>query len=73
MARLQKHAGVADDEFQNILKSHVLSPELMYADDFESFFSDRKEKILQRIEGAMNKSIPRGAVEIEEGAYIDEV
>ena len=69
LARLQKHAGVAEDEFQNILKYRVLSPELMYANDYESFFW---EKILQRIEGAMNKSIPRGAVEIEEGAYIDE-
>ncbi len=72
LVRLQKHAGVTDDEFQNILKSHVLSPEFMYADDFENFFSDRKEKILQRIEKAMNKSIPREAMEVEEGVYVGE-
>ena len=72
LVRLQKHAEVSDDEFQNILKSHVLSPELLYADDFECFFIDRKEKILQRIEKAMNKSIPREAIQTEEGVYMDE-
>jgi hypothetical protein len=72
LARLQKHAGVDDEEFHNILKSHVLLPELLYADDFHNFFSDRKEKILQRIENAMNKPIPRGALYVEEGVYIGE-
>jgi hypothetical protein len=72
LVRLQKHAGVNDEEFQDILRSHVLSPEFLYTDDFENFFSDRKEKILQRIEKAMDKPIPRDAVQAEEGVYIDE-
>lgn len=72
LARIQKHAGVDDEEFQCILESHVLSPELMYADNFVQFFSDRKEKILLRIERAMNKTIPREAIQVEEGVYIDE-
>ena len=72
LVRLQKHAGVSDEEFQNILKTHVLSPEFLYTDDFENFFGDRKEKILQRIEKAMDKPIPRDAVQAEEGVYIDE-
>ena len=46
----------------------------MHADDFINFFSDRKEKILQRIEKAMNKAIPRDVLQIEEGVYIaDEI
>jgi len=52
LVRLQKHAGVSDEEFQDILKSHVLSPEFLYADDFVSFFDGRKARILQRIEKA---------------------
>lgn len=72
LARIQKHAEVNDEEFHNILKSHVLSPEFMYADDFVNFFNDRKEKILQRIEKAMNKPIPRGTIHLEEGVYVDE-
>ncbi len=71
LERIQKHAGIKDNEFQEILKSHVLSPEFLYADDFKSFFNDRKERILQRIEDAMNKDIPRGEVEVEEGVFID--
>ena len=72
LLRIQKHAGVSDDEFQNILKSHVLLPEFLYADDFENFFIDRKERILQRIEKAMKKSIPREAIQAEEGIYLGE-
>lgn len=72
LKRIQKHAGVSDEEFHNILKSHVLSPEFLYADDFEKFFSDRKEQILQRIEKAMNKHIPREEIQAEEGIYISE-
>ena len=43
----------------------------LYSDDFRSFFNDRKERILQKIEEAMNKNIPRGEVEVEEGVFID--
>ena len=72
LKRIQKHAGVSDGEFQDILKSHVLSYEFLYTDDFEKFFNDRKEKILQRIEKAMNKPIPREALQLEEGVYISD-
>ena len=71
LARIQKHAGIKDDEFQEILKSHVLSPEFLYTDDFRSFFNDRKERVLQKIEEAINKHIPRGEIEVEEGVFID--
>ena len=71
LARIKKHAGVNDEEFLEILKSHVLNPEYLYKDDFIGFFNDRKEQILQRIERAMNKKIPRGEVLGEEGVFID--
>lgn len=70
--RIQKHAGVSNEEFIDIIKSHVLSSEFLYADDFVKFFNDRKEKMLQRIEKAMNKPIPREAIQLEEGVYISE-
>jgi len=72
LKRIQKHAGVSDEEFLDILKSHVLSPEYLYTDDFERFFNNRKEKILQRIETAMNKLILRETFPVEEGVYIYE-
>ncbi len=71
LVRIQKHAGVDGALFQGILKSHVLSPDYLYADDFSGFFSDRKEQILQRIEKAIGKSIPRDDVVGEEGVFQD--
>jgi len=72
LIRLQKNAGVSNEEFLEILESHVLSPELLYTDDFEKFFSDRKERILKRIEKATNKDIPREAEQVEEGIYVED-
>lgn len=70
--RLKNHAGVSDEEFNNVLLSHVVSPELMYQDDFKNFFAYRKEQILQRIEKAMGKLIPREQVTVEEGHFVEE-
>jgi hypothetical protein len=71
LERLKKHAGVSDQDFNTILLSHVVNPDFMYKDDFSSFFTDRKEQILKRIEIAMGKSIPREQITTEEGNYID--
>ena len=70
--RLKKHAGVPDEEFNTILKSHVVNPDMLYNDDFYGFFKDRKEQILQRIEKAMGKTIAREQVNGEEGIFVDD-
>ena len=69
LERLKKHAGVTDVEFNAILKSHVVNPDFMYNDDFKGFFTERKEKLLQRIEQAMGKIIVRDIPFQEEGIY----
>ena len=70
--RIMKNAGVLDDEFVEILQSHVVNPEFMYKDDFYSFFNDRKERILQKIEKVMGKMIVREQEIMEEGIYISD-
>jgi len=55
-----------------ILKSHAVNPDFMYIDDFNGFFADRKERILQKIEIIMGKAIIRNQAEQEEGTFIDE-
>jgi hypothetical protein len=55
LQRLKKHAGVSDEEFINILDSHLVNIEFLYRDDFYGFFNDRKERLLQKIEKAMGK------------------
>ena len=73
LERLKKHAGVSDIEFNDILLSHVVNPDFMHNDDFYGFFNNRKELILQRIENAMKKQIPREQIIEEEGEFIDNV
>ncbi|MBP8959356.1 MAG: DUF262 domain-containing protein [Bacteroidales bacterium] len=71
LERLKKHAGVPDAEFDAILKSHAVNPDFLYNDDFNEFFTDRKERILSKIEAAMGKAIVRSQTESEEGEFID--
>ncbi|MGA1976725.1 MAG: DUF262 domain-containing protein [Bacteroidales bacterium] len=71
LIRIKKNAGTSDEEFDSILKSHLVNPEFMYADDFYGFLNDRKERILEKIEGAMGKKIARDQLEEEEGVFID--
>jgi hypothetical protein len=72
LERLRENAGVGEAEFNTILMSHVLEPAHMYKDDFKQFLDDRKERILQKIEKAMNKKIPRDVTPDEEGVFVDE-
>jgi hypothetical protein len=69
--RLLKKAGISSDELQPILESHVLKSEYLLSDDFEGFINSRKELILQRIERATGKTIPRDETLVEEGEYED--
>jgi hypothetical protein len=45
----------------------------LYRDDFYGFFNDRKERLLQKIEKAMGKKIPRTSQPFEkvESNYFD--
>ena len=71
--RIRNHAGVSNEEFNKILETHVLDIELLISDDFERFFKDRKERILNRIETAMGKKINRDNDENLEGNLIEDI
>lgn len=71
LERLKKHAGVSDDELNSMIKSHVVNPDYLYANNFYGFFNDRKEQIIQRIERAMGKTIVRDQTLSEEGEFIE--
>ncbi len=57
------------------LRSHLIEPELLRADDFDSFMTDRRSKLLALIEKATGKQVYRGAFEEGEdiGADDDEI
>jgi hypothetical protein len=71
LSRIQRRAGVDDEAFNSILASHVLDPTLLSTDSFIKFMEDRKERILVRIEKAMNKTISRDQVIVEEGVPLE--
>jgi hypothetical protein len=70
--RVMKHVGIDAEDFEKILRSHILEPVHLYSDNFRAFFDNRKEQILLRIEKAMGKQIHREVAAIEEGVFIDE-
>jgi len=63
LEKIQKDAKITPKRLDEIMISHILDPALVRADNFEAFFTARKEAILQRIEGAMGKPIARDATE----------
>ncbi len=65
LARIQKEAGVSEEEMDKILRSHVIDPAALRDDDFDAFFSNREQELLKRIEAAMGKPIARDSVEVE--------
>ena len=71
LERLRKRAGVSDAEFNSILRAHAVDHEFMFNDDFHGFFLSRKELLLQKVENAMKKQIPREQYVEEEGEFID--
>jgi len=70
LARIQKNAGISEERMDEILRSHLIDPVALRRDDFDTFFQARKEALLDRIEKAMDKPIPRDVAEPAE--YEDE-
>ena len=61
---LQRNARIASADMDEILASHRISSATLRSDDFDRFFADRAELLLQSIETAMGKSVAR-----EEGLF----
>lgn len=66
LARIQKKAEISEERMDEILRSHLIDPVALRGDDFDTFFQARKEALLDRIEKAMGKSIPRDVAESTE-------
>ena len=74
LARLEKRANVTTAEIDELLRTHIVNPDIIRTDDFYAFIEDRKESILQRIEKAMGKEIIRNSSpEIDDGYIVEDV
>jgi hypothetical protein len=67
----EKTPSIASDKLDTYLRSHLISPELLRADDFETFMEDRQKRLLSLIEQATGKAAYSGNV-AEEGEDIEE-
>ncbi|WP_331822532.1 hypothetical protein [Aurantimonas sp. A2-1-M11] len=50
---------IVPGDLDSYLRTHLINPDLLRADDFESFMRDRQERLLAMIEGTMGKSAHR--------------
>jgi hypothetical protein len=55
LPKVEKGAGISNARMDEILSSHVITPALLRADNFDGFFAAREKALLDRIEKAMGK------------------
>ncbi|MEA5079745.1 MAG: DUF262 domain-containing protein [Anaerolineaceae bacterium] len=75
LSKVEKGAGIEPDRMDEILESHVISPELLRSDDVEKMWQYRERALLSLIETAMGKSVLRtwtNAVDEESDELEDE-
>lgn len=53
----EKQVQLSDEEMDQILETHALSPQLLRQDDFGRFIENRRQRLLHLIEKAMGKRI----------------
>lgn len=59
----EKQVGLSDEQMDDLLASHSLSPSLLRKDDFEMFIQDRRQQLIDLIAKAMGKDV------VEQGEY----
>lgn len=59
----EKQVGLSDEQMDDLLASHSLSPSFLRADDYDAFIQDRREQLIDLIAKAMGKDV------VEQGEY----
>ena len=77
LSKLEQGSGttppIPRDRLNGYLRSHLIDPDLLRADSFDSFLADRQRRLLELIEHATGKAAYEGTVEEEgEDVEIDE-
>jgi|SRR5579871_342019 len=62
LEQIESHVQVQSSAYEQdeILRSHLIDPNLLRANDFERFFATRKDALLEIVSAAMGKSIVTG-------------
>ncbi|WP_312608579.1 GmrSD restriction endonuclease domain-containing protein [Agrobacterium pusense] len=57
LKRIEQEHNISPDTLDNILRTHLIDPDLLRADDFEAFYEDRKAKLANLAAKAMSKPV----------------
>jgi hypothetical protein len=57
LKRIEDRTGLTSDALDAILRTHLIDPALLRADDFDAFFEDRKGKLAALAGEAMGKAV----------------
>lgn len=71
LARIEEKHGIASTDLDEILRSHLIDPETLRADDFEGFWRARKAALANLAATAQGKPVPLDEEEPVEG-YADD-
>lgn len=66
-----KQVGATDEAMNAILASHLIDPQRLRSDDFESFMREREKKLLDLIGRVMGKSVHHDATAVSTAREID--
>lgn len=61
LSRIEKSAGVEPEVLDNFLRSHGIESVALRSDDFEQFFNQRLERLVEHVEVAMGKPVNRAS------------
>lgn len=56
---IETRAQISSDQLDALLEAHLVPADLLRADDFNSYFAARRERLCQLVEKAMGKAVPR--------------
>lgn len=62
---------IPDDEINEIVAGHLIDPDLLWADDFQKFFADRRERLCKLVEHAMGKPVARDILAIDDQGHVE--
>lgn len=59
LSTIESKAQISGAQLDEILRTHLAGPMMMRTDDFDSFFTERRENLCQLVESAIGKSVQR--------------
>jgi hypothetical protein len=67
---VEKRTGLAPEQLDHILRTHLIEPAHLRTDDFEAFFADREQRLAALAAEAMGKAVVGS--EMQEAGFVQE-